>query len=155
MVYHNILLPRAFYTDAINLLKIDILLEIYSCKEYKVIGKSIELIFAHLDEGREFYCIFDNGNIVLARIIAREKKKLLLKCVKIPSTKLKWSFTPWRIIHLSTPFAYTNTSTKIELVYRNFMELKTYRITIVQCTLEGSIVLLKIYFAYLERIMAF
>ena len=53
--------------------------------------------------------------------------------------------------HLHT----TNTSTKIELVYRNFMELKTYRITIVQCTLEGSIVLLKMYFAYLERIMAF
>ena len=63
------------YIDAINLLKNDMLLEIYSCKEYKAIWKDIELIFAHLDEGREFYCIFDNGNIVLARIIAREKKK--------------------------------------------------------------------------------
>ena len=84
-----------------------------------------------------------------------KRKKLLLKCVKIPSTKLKWSFTPWRLIHLTRPFTYTNTSTKIELVYRNFMELKTYRITIVQCTLEGSIVLLKMYFAYLERIMVF
>ena len=67
--------PWVFYIDAINLLKNDILLEIYSCKEYKAIWKDIELIFAHLDEGREFYCIFDNGNIVLARIIAREKKK--------------------------------------------------------------------------------
>jgi len=84
-----------------------------------------------------------------------KRKKLLLKCVKIPSTKLKWSFTPWRLIHLTRPFTYTNTSTKIELVYRNFMELKTYRITIVQCTLEGSIVLLKMYFSYLERIMVF
>ena len=64
------------YIDAINLLKNDILLEIYSCKEYKAIWKDIELIFAHLDEGREFYCIFDNGNIVLARIIAREKRKI-------------------------------------------------------------------------------
>ena len=84
-----------------------------------------------------------------------KREKLLLKCVKIPSTKLKWSFTPCGIIHLTRPFAYNNTSTKIELVYWNFMELKTYRITIVQCTLEGRIVLLKMYFAYLERIMAF
>ena len=85
-----------------------------------------------------------------------KRKKLLLKCVKIPSTKLKWSFYPREEPYISLGHLHTtNTSTKIELVYRNFMELKTYRITIVQCTLEGSIVLLKMYFAYLERIMAF
>ena len=148
--------PWVFYIDAINLLKNDILLEIYSCKEYKAIWKDIELIFAHLDEGREFYCIFDNGNIVLARIIARENRNYSSNVLKSPQQNWNRVLPPWKESYISLGHLHTtNTSTKIELVYRNFMELKTYRITIVQCTLEGSIVLLKMYFAYLERIMAF
>ena len=90
-----------------------------------------------------------------ALLLVKRKKNYSSNVLKSPQQNWNGVLSPWRIIHLARPFTYTNTSTKIELVYRNFMELKTYRITIVQCTLEGSIVLLKMYFAYLERIMAF